>query len=141
MAAVARQLVGSRPVGEILLTSKLQILKGTGHRRPSMALSILTGRVAEQLSILENFYAANAAGETEVIDPPVSVVVRRPQRQYLAHTVYLSDDHLQDLDHIIEAWQQVEPRRLTRSAVMRRAVEHLRSAVQDDPAKFMLENE
>ena len=61
MAAVARQLVMSRPVGEVLLKSKLQILNGTGHRRPSIALSILTGRVAEQLSILENFYAADAA--------------------------------------------------------------------------------
>jgi hypothetical protein len=141
MAAVARQLVRSRPVGEILLTSKLQILKGTGHRRPSLALSMLTGRVAEQLSIPEDFYAANAAVATEAVEPPVSIVVRRPQRQYAAHTVYLSDAHLHHLDQLIEAWQQVEPRRLTRSAVMRRAVEHLRAAVQDDPAKFMLENE
>ena len=45
------------------------------------------------------------------------------------------------LDQIIEACQQVAPRRLTRSAVMRRAVEHLRTAVQEDPGKFMLENE
>lgn len=131
----------SRPVGEVLLKSKLQILNGTGHRRPSLALSILTGRVAEQLSILENYYAAEAAVDTEVIDPPMSIVVRRPQRQYAAHTVYLSDAHLQDLDQIIDACQQVAPRRLTRSAVMRRAVEHLRTAVQEDPGKFMLENE
>ena len=68
-------------------------------------------------------------------------LVRRPQRQFAAHTVYLSDAHLQDLDQIIEACQQVAPRRLTRSAVMRRAVEHLRTAVQEDPGKFMLENE
>ncbi|HTD80335.1 MAG TPA: hypothetical protein VK898_22050 [Chloroflexota bacterium] len=138
---MARQLVMSRPVGEVLLKSKLQILNGTGHRRPSIALSILTGRVAEQLSILENFYAAEAAADTEAIDPPVSIMVRRPQRQFAAHTVYLSDAHLQDLDQIIEAWQQVEPRRLTRSAVMRRAVEQLRTTVQEHPAKFMLENE
>src|SRR5437899_5914733 len=133
MAAVAWQLVASRPVGEILLTSKLQILKGAGHRRPSLALSILTGRVAEQLSILEDFYAANAVVATEAIDPPVSIAVRRPHRQFAAHTVYLSDAHLQDLDQIIQAWQQVQPRRLSRSAVMRRAVEYLRTAVQDDP--------
>jgi len=138
---VARQLVASRPVGEILLTSKLQILQGAGRRRPSIALSILTGRMAEQLSILEDFYAASAEIATDAIDPPVAIVVRRPQRQFAAHTVYLSDAHLQDLDQIIEACQQIAPRRLTRSAVMRRAVEYLRTAIQDDPAKFTLEND
>jgi hypothetical protein len=130
-----------RPVGEILLTSKLRILNGTGNRRPSIALSILTGRVGEELSIVENFYAADRVLATEAIDPPGAMVVRRPQRQFAAHTVYLSEAHLEDLDQIIEAWQQAAPRRLTRSAVMRRAVEYLRTAVQDDPAKFMLEND
>jgi hypothetical protein len=123
------------------LTSKLQILKGTGKRRPSVALSILTGRVAEQLSILEEFYAADPVVASEAIDPPVPLVVRQSHRHYAAHTVYLSDGHLRDVAYIIEAWQQVTPRRLTRSAVLRRAVEHLRAAVQDDPAKFMLEND
>ena len=37
--------------------------------------------------------------------------------------------------------QHVEPRRLNRSAVLRRAVEHLRTAVEADPAKFLLEND
>ena len=46
-----------------------------------------------------------------------------------------------DIDRIIQAWQLAEPRRLTRSAVLRRAVEHLRSAVDADPAKSLLENE
>jgi hypothetical protein len=56
--------------------------------------------------------------------------------------VYLSDRDLRDVDRIIEAWQQVEPRRLTRSAIVRRAVEHLRAAVEADLApKSMLEND
>ena len=131
----------SRPVGEILLTSKLRILNGNGHRRPSLALSILTGRVGEELSIVEDFYAPDQAIATEAVAVPMAMVVRRPQRQFAAHTVYLSEAHLEDLDQIIEALQQVAPRRLTRSAVMRRAVEYLRTAVQDDPAKFMLEND
>ena len=131
----------SRPVGEILLTSKLRILNGTGNRRPSIALSILTGRVGEELSILENFYATDRPIAPEGVDPPVAMVVRRPQRQFAAHTVYLSEAHVEDLDQIIGALQQAAPRRLTRSAVVRRAVEYLRTAVQDDPAKFMLEND
>ena len=132
----------SRPVGEILLTSKLRILNGNGYRRPSLALSILTGRVGEEVSILEGFYAPDQAIATEEADNvSMAMVVRRPQRQFTAHTVYLSEAHLEDLDQIIQALQQVAPRRLNRSAVMRRAVEYLRTAVQDDPAKFMLEND
>jgi hypothetical protein len=140
---VARQLLIRRPVGEVLLSSKLQILKGSGNRRPSVALSILTGRVAEQLSILESFYTADAVADTEAVDPPIPmpITVHRPHRQYAAHTVYLAPGHMRDIDYIIEAWQPDEPRRLTRSAVLRRAVEYLRAAVQDDPAKFMLEND
>src|SRR5919199_6529196 len=141
MAAVARQLVRTRPVGEVLLSSKLQILNGTGNRRPSIALSILTGRVAEQLSILENFYAGDPVVATDAVETPVAIVLPRPQRQYAAHTVYLSEAHLRDIDHIIDAWQPAATRRLTRSAVLRRAVEHLRTAVLEDAAKFMLEND
>jgi hypothetical protein len=51
--------------------------------------------------------------------------------------VYLADAHLDSIDRIIAAWQQVEPRRLTRSAVLRRAVEHLRVAVEADAAKSL----
>lgn len=128
-------------VGERLLTSKLQILNGTGGRRPSIALSILTGRVAEQLSILESFYAADPVVAHESPESSVAVLLQRPQRQFAAHTVYLSDTHLRDIDSIIEAIQELEPKRLTRSAVLRRAVEHLRTAIEADPAKFMLEND
>jgi hypothetical protein len=127
-----------RGVGEMLLTSKLQILNGTGTRRPSIALSILTGRVAEQLSILENFYAADPVNETP--EAQMTLVPHR-SRQYAARTVYLSEAHLREIDAIIEACQANEPRRLTRSAVLRRAIEHLRVAVEADPAKFTLENE
>jgi hypothetical protein len=132
-------------VGEVLLTSKLQILNGTGSRRPSIALSILTGRVAEQLSILESLYdpryPADQAVANETVQAPVPIMAPRPRRQYAAHTVYLSETHLRDIESIIEAWQQVEPRRLTRSAVLRRAVEHLRTAVEADSAKFILEKD
>ena len=56
---MARRVPLKNNVGQTLLNTKLQILRGTGSRRPSIALSILTGRVAEQLSILETFYAAD----------------------------------------------------------------------------------
>jgi hypothetical protein len=140
MATVARRYLLRTGVGETLLGSKLQILNGTGNRRPSIALSILTGRVAEQLSILENFYAGDpAVGPAPQVAP---VVELRARRHYVAHTVYLSDRHLRDVDWIIDAvsTQQPEPRRLTRSAIVRRAVEHLRAAVEADPAKSLLEN-
>jgi hypothetical protein len=48
---------------------------------------------------------------------------------------------LRDVDHLIEVWQQVDSRRLTRSAVLRRAVEYLRDAVEADPAKCQLESD
>jgi hypothetical protein len=124
-------------VGERLLASKLQILSGTGNRRTSAALSILTGRLAEQFLPLEPM---SLLRDVE----PASVVAHRAVRQFAARTVYLSAANLSDIDHIIEAWQQVEPRRLTRSAVLRRAVEHLRAAVDEaaDSAcsKSLLEN-
>ena len=123
-------------VGERLLTSKLQILSGTGSRRPSVALSILTGRVADNLQVGEHL---------SVIDDvaPVSLTAHRLPRQFAARTVYLSQGHLADIDRIIEVLtrQQVAPRRLTRSAVLRRAVEHLRVVIEADPAKFLLEND
>jgi hypothetical protein len=137
MAAVARRLLLRPGVGERLLASKLQILSGTGNRRPSVALSILTGRLAEA--------PADPIAPVEhepAYAPPLAIVSTPVRRRFAARTVYLSETHLHDIDRIIEAWQQVspEPRRLTRSAVLRRAVEHLRAAVEADPAKF-LENE
>ena len=137
---MARRLLLSPGVGERLLTSKLQILSGTGSRRPSIALSILTGRVPERQptperqAIVEDL---SVIGDVE----PLSVTSHRAVRQFAARTVYLSAGHLADIDRIIAAWQQVQPRRLTRSAVLRRAVEHLRVAVEADPAKSLLENE
>jgi hypothetical protein len=132
---VARRLLVMANVGERLLASKLQILNGTGSRRPSVALSLLTGRVSEYVAPVEHL---SVIADVE----PASVVVsHRVVRQYNARTVYLSESHLADIDRIIQAWQQVEPRRLTRSAVLRRAVELLRDTVEADPAKPLLENE
>jgi hypothetical protein len=121
---VARRLLLRPAVGERLLTTKLQILSGLGARRPSLALGMLTGRIADSSSI-----------------EPVAFRPGHAPRRFAARTVYLSERHVHDIDRIIQAWQQVEPRRLTRSAVLRRAVEHLRSAVEADPAKLMLEND
>ena len=134
---------GRGDVGERLLSSKLQILSGTGNRRPSIALSILTGRVVEQLSILENFYANDpVVVDTAVVAEPPQVVtpVEAPRPQLVARTVYLGESHLRDIDSIIEAWQPGRSRRLTRSAVLRRAIEHLRGAVEADPATSLLES-
>lgn len=123
-------------IGERLLSSKLQILSGTGNRRPSLALSVLTGRVAEQLAILENFFPGDPALANEPeLEPTVVVSPLKTNRPNLvARTVYLTDAHLRDIEAIIEAWQPGQSRRLTRSAVLRRAIEHLRSAVETDSA-------
>jgi hypothetical protein len=136
-----------RDVGERLLTSKLQILSGTGNRRPSIALSILTGRIAEQLSILESFFPEDPAFADDmtngVSDEPANLVrLVQPERpQLVARTVYLNESHMRDIEAIIGAWQATSPRRLTRSAVLRRAIEHLRNAVEADPANSLLESE
>jgi hypothetical protein len=119
-----------------LLTAKLQILNGMSTRRPSLALGILTGRL-EHLALMSP-PAAEAAADVEA---PVAIVTGSfNHRQYAARTVYLSAHHLRDVDQIIEAWQQVGSRRLTRSAVLRRAIEHVRAVVAADPAKYTLEN-
>jgi hypothetical protein len=123
---VARRLLLRPAVGERLLTTKLQILSGVGTRRPSLALSILTGRVSHMDAV-------------ETVHEPRKLFPAPPRLH--ARTVYLAERHLRDIDRIIQAWQLAEPRRLTRSAVLRRAVEHLRSAVEADPAKSLLENE
>jgi hypothetical protein len=127
----------ARDVGERLLTSKLQILNGTGNRRPGMALSLLTGRVADQFSELDSLYESAPA----LAEAPEPAVVQPARAHLLARTVYLTESHVRDIEAIIEAWQPSRSRRLTRSAVLRRAIEHLRSAVDADPAKFLLEGE
>lgn len=140
---MARRLLLRTNVGERLLSAKLQILQGTGARRPSLALSILTGRVAEQLSILENFYAEDPALIEATAPAPVETIDQKSRTNYQARTVYLSDQHLSDIDSMIEllSKQVPEPKRVTRSAVLRRAVEHLRIAVETDPAKSFFESE
>ena len=121
--------------GERLLTAKLQILNGSGGRRPSLALGILTGRVAEPL-------AEAACPETYLqplptlrLLPPLPPVEAQPEprpRQYAPRTAYLAERHLADLDYIIQAWQAgaAGSRRVTRSAVIREAIEQLRTAVE-----------
>jgi len=145
---VARRLslnIHVRDVGETLLTSKLQILQASGNRRPSIALSILTGRVAEQLSILENFYTSEPVVLEQAKLVPLAPVTVLDKPHFFARTVYLSEAHVREIDAIIDAFSktglQVQPRRMTRSAVLRRAIERLRDAVEADPAKTLLENE
>jgi hypothetical protein len=113
---LARRIQLTVNVGERLLSSKLKILRGFGARRPGLALSILTGRVA-----------------TADLLPQKSRPVYRPR------TVYLSEQHMQDIEAIIELLSTSQPqaRRATRSAVLRRAVEHLRMAFESDPAKSL----
>ena len=56
----------------------------------------------------------------------------------------LKDRGIDEVDALrgsFEAWQQAGSRRMTRSAVLRRAIEHLREAVETDPAKFLLEGD
>jgi hypothetical protein len=116
-----------------LLTTKLLILNGT-HRPSNNALSMLTGSIVVQRLVVPDLL------ELELLaDPPVLSFQRG--RHFSARTVYLSEHHLDDVDRIADAWQLIEPRRLSRSAVVRRAVEHLYAAVQADPAKSLLENE
>ena len=130
---------GLKNVGETLLSSKLQILNGSGNRRPSAALSILTGRVAAQLSILETFYPEDPVVLHPAAEPVVETLVERSRPQYTARTVYLTETHLRDIDFIVEAFtrshQQPESKRVTRSAVVRHALEQLRAALEADPAE------
>ena len=130
---------GLKNVGETLLSSKLQILTGSGNRRPSVALSILTGRVASQLSILDTFYPEDPVVLHPVAEPVVETLVEPSRPRYMARTVYLTETHLRDIDFIVEAFirshQQPESKRVTRSSVVRHAIEQLRAALEADPAE------
>jgi hypothetical protein len=144
---VARRLLLRAGVGERLLTTKLLILNGTGTRPTNTALSMLTGSIAVQrlivADLLEELGAEPITADLLDIDlatEPLAIPLQR-SRHYSARTVYLSEHHLGDVDRIADAWQLIEPRRLSRSAVVRRAVDYLYAAVEADPAKFMLENE
>ncbi len=138
---MARRLQLRAGVGERMLTSKLQVLNGTANRRTSLALRMLTGRIIEPLSLVADVETLFSIGEDEPLKLPVLLAAHRHGRHYAARTVYLSECHLRDVDRIIETWQQVDSKRLTRSAVLRRAIEHLRDAVEADPAKCTLEND
>jgi hypothetical protein len=138
---VARRLQLRAGVGERMLTSKLQVLNGTGPRRTSLALRMLTGRIIEPLSLVADVETLFSVGPAEQFKAPILLASHRHGRQYIARTVYLSERHLRDVDQIIDTWQQVDAKRLTRSAVLRRAIEHLRDAVEADPAKCTLEND
>jgi hypothetical protein len=110
---MARQSLLTRGVGERLLASKLQHLSAMNGRRPNLALSILTGRAVQPLSVPVDGSTAGHA-----------------QKQFTRRTVYLADRHLRDIDRIIAVWEQVETRRPNRSAVVRRAIAHLRTLVE-----------
>lgn len=128
-------------VGERMLTSKLQVLNGTTSRRTSLALRMLTGRIVEPYALVTGVETLFGMGQSATFKPPVLIAARRHGRQYVARTVYLSKRNLRDVDRLVEAWQQVDSKRLTRSAVLRRAIDYLRDAVEADPAKYTLESD
>jgi hypothetical protein len=129
-------------VGERMLMSKLQILNGTTTRRTSLALSMLTGRIVDPMFFISDAEQMFIMGEGGTpFQPPVVLTLHPHVKHYSPRTVYLSERHLRDVDQIIEAWQQEDSKRLTRSAVVRRAIEFLRDAVEADPAKCTLEND
>ena len=129
----------SPSVGERLLTSKLQILAGAGGRRPGLALGILTGRVSEPTAVADLAAGRPVAADPRLAPPPL--LRKHQQRQFAARTVYLSERDLADIEHIMDAGQHTNPRRLTRSAIVRRAVAHLRTSVDATSAKFLLETD
>src|SRR5438128_6939708 len=88
MATLARRLLVRSGVGERMLKSKLQILNGTTARRTSLALSMLTGRVVEPLSLVADAYHLFNMGEGEPVRPAPPVALHRQRRQYAARTVY-----------------------------------------------------
>lgn len=133
---MARRLITTPSLGEQLLRSKLQILNGSGRRHMSPALSIVTGFGSDQVAI-------TPPQERAVVEPQVHVpkIFLPPARHpFVGRTVYLSSSHLAAVDRIIAVWSQTSPRRLTRSAVLRRAVELLHESLEPDSAKSTLEN-
>jgi hypothetical protein len=150
MAAVARRLLLSPGVGERLLTTKLLILNGVAGRPRNIALSMLTGSMAVQRLYVADLVEVELLAEPMVMPTPTPMPLPIPisiptpfhrSRHYSARTVYLSERHLSDVDRIADAWQVIDSRRLSRSAIVRRAVEYLYAAVEADPVKSMLENE
>src|SRR5919197_1123434 len=103
-----KRLLTAQP-GQRLLQSKLQILTGSGGRRPSVALSILTGGLPEPRpahETLEPLAFSRPALRLAGTEPEPGRGTRRTVRaRYTARTVYLSEQNLADLDAIIGAWQ------------------------------------
>ena len=129
---MARNRLLNVALGQRLLQSKLEILTGAGGRRPGLALTILTGGLPEPRPISEipeplPFPSLSQAEPHSAPPPP-------PRRQFSARTVYLADRHLRDLDAMVEALQPAGGKRLTRSAVLRQAIERLCAEVSSDPA-------
>jgi hypothetical protein len=134
---VARQRFLSPGVGERLLAAKLRLLSGSSERGTSAALSILTG--GSPRAVFEPVAPAAPTPPLAQVAAPVATLASARAR-YEARTVYLSERHLRDIDHIIAAWQHRQPSRWTRSAVLRQAIEHLRAAVDADPDSSLPEN-
>ena len=115
---MARDRRLSIALGQRLLESKLDVLTGAGGRRPGVALTILTGGAPEPRPL------GIGVGENP---GPRPARPPGPRRRFTPRTVYLSDRHLRDLDAIVEVLQPAGGRRLTRSAVLRQAIERLRA--------------
>ena len=115
---MARKRILTLALGQRLLQSKLDVLTGAGGRRPSLALSVLTGGVPE----------------ARPAEPPL------PRRQLTPRTVYLSERHLRALDAIVEAHRPSGGKRLSRSAVLRQAIDHLCAEAFSNPHAPALEH-
>jgi hypothetical protein len=96
-----------------------------------LALGILTGRVPEPSPEQFDSGSVRASGPLLRLLPPPRV---QPSRRYLRRSVHLAARHLADLDAIIDTWQAAGTKRLSRSAVVRRAIEHLRASVETSSA-------
>jgi len=126
---VARQRFLNPGLGERLLAAKLRLLSGSSDRGTSAALSILTG--ATQTTELP----ARPPLATPTPSRPTPTLLPPARSHYAARTVYLSERHLRAIDRISAAWQQPgQERRLSRSAVLRRAIEHLLASVEAEAA-------
>lgn len=124
---MARQRFLNPGLGERLLAAKLRLLSGSSDRGTSAALSILTG-AAQTAELPARPPLATPSRPAPTLLPPA-------RSHYAARTVYLSERHLRAIDRISAAWQQPgQERRLSRSAVLRRAIEHLLASVEAEAA-------
>ena len=112
-----------------LLAKKLRLLQEPGSRPRSLALDLLTGG---GMPVEETAAGVPATPLPSAARP----AARRPASApaVRARTVYLSDQDLQDLDHIAHRRAGQEHRRISRSRVLREAIAALRSAIDADGA-------